>query len=129
MIQLGADVNKKDRVLETALFYAAREGKNDVCKLLLDNGADINVIDHKKQTALYFAKKMGHRDTVNLLLEYGAINTKDGKLRQSDISRIQKKKKTPSRNISRRGEGSISDVRGQVSIQNSISQLKRVKFK
>lgn len=127
MIEIGANVNHKDRVQETALFYAAREGQNDVCKVLLDNGADINIIDHKKQTALYFAKKMGHKNTVQLLIEHGAINTKDGRIRQSDITKMQRqKKKLNSKNVSRKADGSVSDMRGQTSIQNSISQLKRV---
>lgn len=127
MIELGADVNQKDRVQETALFYAAREARNEVCRYLLEHGADVNVIDHKRQTALFFAKKMGHKETIQLLLEFGAYNTKDGKLRQSDLAKFQKKSRmSNSKNASRKAEGSISDMKGQKSIQNSISQLKRV---
>ncbi len=84
------NVNHKDKVKETPLFYAAREGKVECCRLLLNNGADVNVVDDRKQTALYFAKKFNHEKVINLLIEYGAFNTKDGRLTKNHIKKLNK---------------------------------------
>lgn len=133
MIELGANINQKDKVSQTALFYASREGKTDVCRLLLDNGAEVNQIDHKKQTALYFAKKGGHSQTAQLLLERGAINTKDGRLRQSDINKYSKKnknnqknKKNESLNESHKDDDSVSEPKVQESLNEIPSISKKV---
>jgi hypothetical protein len=129
MIELDANVNQKDKVNETALFYAAREGKAKVCEILLQNGADVNVVDDKKQTALYFAKKHNHHETINLLIANGAYNTKDGKLKASDISKLERQKKAGilpgSSYRSGQGNNSVSS-RGQKSAHNSLSQIKKV---
>lgn len=45
---MGANPNHKDKVNETALFYAAREGKLETVEALLNLGADPNVVDDKK---------------------------------------------------------------------------------
>lgn len=132
MIELDANVNQKDKVNETALFYAAREGKSKVCEVLLAHGADINIVDHKKQTALFFAKKNGHTDTISLLISNGAYNTKDGKLKVSDIAKLQKQKKTGvqkgSQNVSVHANNSVSDSKGAKSAHNSLSQIKKVSY-
>ena len=128
MIELDANVNQKDKVNETALFYAAREGKSRVCEILIDHGADVNVVDHKKQTALYFAKKNNHHDTIKLLISKGAYNTKDGKLKASDVAKLQRQKKAGimygSTHRSTQGNNSVSS-RGHKSGHHSISQLKK----
>lgn len=130
MIELDANVNQKDKVNETALFYAAREGKSDVCEVLLAHGAEINIVDHKKQTALYFAKKNGHTDTISLLISRGAYNTKDGKLKASDVAKLQRQKKAGiqrgSQNASIHANNSVSDSKGGRSAHNSLSQIKKV---
>lgn len=129
MIELDANVNQKDKVNETALFYAAREGKAKVCEILLQNGADVNVVDDKKQTALYFAKKQNHHETIKLLISRGAYNTKDGKLKASDLAKLQRQKKAGilpgSSYRSVQGNNSVSS-RGQKSAHNSLSQIKKV---
>ncbi len=39
MIQLGSDMNVVDNLQsQTPLFYAAREGHLEMCKLLIENG-------------------------------------------------------------------------------------------
>lgn len=128
MIKLDANVNQKDKVNNTALFYAAREGRTRVCEILLDHGAEINVVDPKKQTALYFAKKNGHSSTIDLLISRGAYNTKDGKLKTSDINKIQRQRKAGLRPGSYKSGGGNNSVssRGQRSAQNSLSHLKKV---
>ena len=129
MIRLSANVNQRDQVSQTALFYAARENKSDVVHALLDNGADVNLYDNKRQTALFFAKKRGHSETVSILINKGAINTKDGRLKQSDIFRIQKQLKSAtlpgSMTFSGKAENSVTS-KGQVSAHNSFSMNKKV---
>lgn len=56
-IKLGANPNHKDSIGQTPLFYAARQGHLEVCKLLVENGCKINHKDIYKQTALVFAKR------------------------------------------------------------------------
>jgi len=128
MIELDANVNQKDKVNNTALFYGAREGRTEVCRILLENGAEVNVVDHKKQTALYFAKKNGHSETIDLLIEKGAYNTKDGKLKTSDINKLQRQKKARLLHGSHKSGGGNNSVssRGQKSAHNSLSQIKKV---
>ena len=128
MICFNADVNQRDQVRQTALFYAAREGNTEVVQALLDYGADVNLYDNKRQTALFFAKKRGHSETVRILIDKGAINTKDGRLKQSDISKMQKQIKTPtmpSITYSGKADNSVTS-KGQVSGHNSFSINKKV---
>ena len=64
---MGANPNHKDKVLQTPLFYAAREGKLEVCKLLVEKGVDVDHMDNRKQIALHFAKKFKRDDVVDYL--------------------------------------------------------------
>ncbi|XP_068682874.1 protein phosphatase 1 regulatory subunit 27-like [Montipora foliosa] len=45
LVELGANVNKKDRFGWTALHYAASEGYQDICRFLLRNGANLRAED------------------------------------------------------------------------------------
>lgn len=45
LVELGADVNKKDRFGWTALHYAASEGYEAICRYLLRNGANVRAED------------------------------------------------------------------------------------
>lgn len=130
MIELDANINQKDKVNETALFYAAREGKTKVCEVLLNHGAKINIIDHKRQTALFFAKKNGHTETIALLISRNAINTKNGIVKPSDIAKLQREKKKAGtqRGSQKSGPGnnSATDSKGGRSAHNSLSQIKKV---
>eukprot|EP00826_Nyctotherus_ovalis_P018954 TRINITY_DN15767_c0_g4_i2.p1 TRINITY_DN15767_c0_g4~~TRINITY_DN15767_c0_g4_i2.p1 ORF type:complete len:305 (+),score=68.76 TRINITY_DN15767_c0_g4_i2:53-916(+) len=72
LIKLGADVNNEDNNGQNALFYAAREGKADICQLLIENGIFVNKQDSKKQTALYMARKNSRADAIKVLIANGA---------------------------------------------------------
>lgn len=74
MLELGADANQLDHFNETCLFYAAREGRYEICKLLLEHGVKVNQVDKHNNTAIHFAKKNNHTNVINLLIENGAIN-------------------------------------------------------
>jgi len=45
LVELGANVNKKDRFGWTALHYAASEGYEEICRFLLRNGANLRAED------------------------------------------------------------------------------------
>lgn len=45
LVELGANVNKKDRFGWTALHYAASEGYEEICRFLLRNGANVRAED------------------------------------------------------------------------------------
>ena len=51
----------------TPLMYAARRGRSDVAKALLEHHADVNRISDKGETALQIAQKYGHPDVAALL--------------------------------------------------------------
>ncbi|MDD2904076.1 MAG: ankyrin repeat domain-containing protein [Syntrophales bacterium] len=92
----GMDPNVRDNQGVTPLIAAARSGKTEVVKLLLEQGADLKaqnperVIKRGKKrrkkkiryggTPLMHAARGGHADTVRLLLAKGAdLNTLDAK--------------------------------------------------
>ncbi|XP_032591708.1 ankyrin repeat domain-containing protein 39 [Drosophila grimshawi] len=59
----------------TALHYAARNGNEEICKLLLDEGkVDVNVVTKGGATALHRAAMMGHLNIVKLLVAQPKIN-------------------------------------------------------
>uniref|UniRef100_A0A1D1ZFN2 Ankyrin-1 n=1 Tax=Anthurium amnicola TaxID=1678845 RepID=A0A1D1ZFN2_9ARAE len=66
-----ADV--KDANKRTALHFAAREGRTEVCKYLLEElGLDPDVRDEDGETPLIHASRQAHLLTAKFLLEHGA---------------------------------------------------------
>lgn len=62
----------------TALLYAARDGRVEAAKLLLDSGADIELHEANEITPLLMALLNNQLDVANLLLDYGAnVNVDD----------------------------------------------------
>ena len=73
LLDAGVDPNSANPGGETALMTAARIGKVDAVKLLLDRGANVNAKDAVHgQTALMWAVLENHADVVELLLARGA---------------------------------------------------------
>src|SRR5204863_1612456 len=73
LIHAGADPNSANPGGETALMTAARTGKLDAVKLLLDRGAAVNAKESVRgQTALMWAVLENHPDVVKLLIARGA---------------------------------------------------------
>jgi ankyrin repeat protein len=66
------NVNVKDVYGRTPLHWAARNGRIEIARLLLQNGAEVNAKDNIGFTPLHFAASKGHVDILQLLVEYGA---------------------------------------------------------
>lgn len=68
----GADCNLRNLDGETPLILAAREGRNDMTALLIENGADVNLTDNLQFSALHYATENGFTEIVEQLLMAGA---------------------------------------------------------
>lgn len=68
----GADVNRPDKLENTALFYSCREKSLEITDLLLQAGADVNIEDSDYETALVYAARGGSLEIVKLLISHGA---------------------------------------------------------
>ncbi|XP_042514940.1 ankyrin-1 [Macadamia integrifolia] len=63
----------KDANKRGALHFAAREGKTEICKYLLEElKLDVDTKDEDGETPLLHATRQGHTDTAKYLLECGA---------------------------------------------------------
>ncbi len=78
LLKAGADVNSKDKHLETPLHNAAVKGRTGIAKVLLDAGADVNARDDDGLTPLHNAAVWGHVELARMLLAAGAdVNARD----------------------------------------------------
>lgn len=57
---------------QVPIHYAAKKGKLECIKILIQNGADIHYEDHECETAITLASLHGHTECVRYLLEQGA---------------------------------------------------------
>jgi ankyrin repeat protein len=74
-VDAGFDINKhRDSDGQTPLIYAARLGKTDVIKTLLDAKADVNGRDSANQSALSRSLIERHDDTFELLLNQPGVD-------------------------------------------------------
>jgi cytohesin len=71
LLARGADVNTQDDEGLTPLHWAAKEGNQDIVKLLIAWGADVRVKSRKGLTPLDWAAEQGHQDIVALLKQHG----------------------------------------------------------
>ena len=74
LINEGADVQLGDNAGWPPIIWAAREGHNEVVKLLLEHGANPNVVEtgNSNMTPLHWAATSDNVDCVRMLLENGA---------------------------------------------------------
>lgn len=72
LLSRGVDVNHRDSVGQTCIFYAAREGRASCLGVLLQGGGDPNILDVNKQTCLFYACRDNRLEAVRLLLQHGA---------------------------------------------------------
>lgn len=77
LIDVGANVNKKDSRKASPIHHAAKQGHSDVITLLIKSGAHIDARDKNNETPLHLAVNTQEEQTVQLLLEKGAdVNAK-----------------------------------------------------
>ncbi len=69
LIELGADVNIKDKNGRTALMLASSVSKIEIVKKLVNNYADLNIQDNFGWTALMLASYYSQYETCRFLLE------------------------------------------------------------
>ena len=63
----------KDQHGQTPLYWALKNGHQEIAKLLLVSGADIEAENKDGKTPLHLALQAGHLETVKLLLERGEL--------------------------------------------------------
>jgi ankyrin repeat protein len=68
LLEIGADVNAKDKSGITALMFASADGNKDLAALLLAKGADVDAKNNNGETALDLT---GYEDIKALLRQYG----------------------------------------------------------
>jgi hypothetical protein len=71
----GADVNERGTEWRTALMHAARLGRADVCRVLLEHGADLRAGDMWGRTAAEIARHNGH-ECLSRSLEQAAVRAR-----------------------------------------------------
>jgi ankyrin repeat protein len=131
-VEQGVDPAQKDKILQTPLYYTAREGKYLCSKFLIDSGCPLNDIDMYSQTPVYYAAREGRLNVLQILVESGAdINIedkygqtcifyaiKDGHYdvveylvqKGADINKVDKKKLTPYTFALKHNKIKISDL-------------------
>ena len=78
LIDMGADINQKNKYGNTALMRASYWGNKEVVELLIRNGAGINQKDNYGVTALMGASLKRRKEVVDLLIQNGVdVNQKD----------------------------------------------------
>lgn len=78
LLRDGCDLNQLNANGMSVLALAAKKGRTDIVKLLLEHGADVNLtMTYYGWTALTYAVNNGHLETVKILLNYHAdVNAK-----------------------------------------------------
>jgi ankyrin repeat protein len=71
-VKQGIDPLLKDSIGQTALYYAAREGKFLCCKYLLELGSPLNEKDFYQQTPVYYASRENRLEILELFIDNGA---------------------------------------------------------
>ena len=69
LIEAGADVNAKDKTVQSAYLIATSEGYLPLLELTLRHGADVTSLDSFDGTGLIRASERGHFDIVGRLLQ------------------------------------------------------------
>ena len=78
VLDLGADVNARDRHGQTALMLAAHAGHLALVEVLVGRGASLNTTAKHGLSALMLAVVAGHEDVALLLADAGAEHSLRG---------------------------------------------------
>ncbi|KAL5022245.1 hypothetical protein ScPMuIL_001400 [Solemya velum] len=80
LIKYGATINPKNNDRQSPFYFAARYGRYNTCKRLLESPQGPNIInetDVDGLSALHIAAQNGHTKIITLLMEKGAYVTSD----------------------------------------------------
>jgi len=72
---LGVPGNTVDRLNQTALYFAAREGNHECATFLVEQRCDVNHRDVNGQSPLFYSVREGHVDTCKVLTLLGASSS------------------------------------------------------
>jgi uncharacterized protein len=72
LIEKGTNINAEDEGGNTALHFAAANGKKDIAKFLLENGAKSDVTNSKEQKPIDYSNIKGFNEITELLVKNGA---------------------------------------------------------
>lgn len=72
LIQLGANVDERDSIEATPLFWACVNNQIKTASVLVTLGADVNARNNGGRTPLMGACRFGHIDSVRTMLDAGA---------------------------------------------------------
>ncbi|RDA83824.1 hypothetical protein CP532_5132 [Ophiocordyceps camponoti-leonardi (nom. inval.)] len=77
LIEMGADLNAKDKFGWTPLHYTVKwaYSPSSFVEALIDGGADLAIQDNTKQTALHLAVANGHFRVLVLLIAHDSFNS------------------------------------------------------
>lgn len=56
-VECGLNPTYKDKIQQTPLYYASREGKYQCCKYLIESGCTVNDLDYYNQTPIFYAAR------------------------------------------------------------------------
>ena len=79
ILEIGDDINYKNKDGETPLFLAIENKNNKIINMLLEKGADPNVQNNLGETSIHIATKLGDYKVIKLLILFNAsvlINNK-----------------------------------------------------
>ena len=68
----GLNVDKRDSLCNTPLYYVCTKGAKDIVKMLIDAGADVNLANNISETPLHCAARNGNKEVIKLLIDTGA---------------------------------------------------------
>ena len=72
LVREGVSVNDRSSFNNTALLHAAKHGKRNCLRFLIDNGADVNIVNNSGYTPLICSAIIGDYEGVKALLKAGA---------------------------------------------------------
>ena len=78
LIELGADINFKDKHGRNSLVWAVQEGNARIAEYLINNGSDVDTSDNEGLTPLHYTSLNGDLAIADLLIKEGAdVNIRD----------------------------------------------------
>ncbi|MDH6601481.1 ankyrin repeat protein [Myroides gitamensis] len=80
----GININKRDALGNTPLYYVCIKGARDLVQLLIQAGADVSQANNNSQAPIHRIAENGNKEIITLLIAGGA-----------DINATDKEGKTP----------------------------------